>query len=46
MNWDRLQAEQEAFQSLSTLYDLARKCQEAHVRANLPLPERVRLFWE
>ena len=41
MNWDQIQAEEEAYQSVMALLAQARKCQELHVRAGFALPERV-----
>jgi hypothetical protein len=41
MNLDQIQAEQEAYESMTGLLDQARKCQQLHERAGLPLPERV-----
>jgi hypothetical protein len=44
MNWEKLQAESEAMQSLVSLYDLARKTQQLYDRAKLPLPARLYQF--
>jgi hypothetical protein len=41
MNWDPIQAEQEAYQSYLALLDQARRCAELYERAELDLPERV-----
>ena len=41
MNWDPIQAEQEAYQSYMALLDQARKCADLYSRAELDLPERV-----
>src|SRR6266542_3258319 len=41
MNWDQIDAEQEAYQSVTALLEQARKCEQLHVRAGLALPERI-----
>jgi hypothetical protein len=41
MNWDQIDAEQEAYQSVTALLEQARKCEQLHQRAGLTLPERV-----
>jgi hypothetical protein len=46
MSWGKITAEMEAYQSVSMLFEAARKCQELHERAGLQLPERVRRLIE
>jgi len=41
MNTDPIQAELEAYASIATVLEQAKKCQDLHARAGLPLPERI-----
>jgi hypothetical protein len=41
MNWDQIDSEQEAYQSVTALLELARKCEQLHQRAGLALPDRI-----
>ncbi len=44
MNWGRIDAEREALKSLMDLYDLAKKCQQLHEAAEMPVPESLKRF--
>ena len=41
MNWDQIQAEEEAYKSMPALLEQARICQQLHERAGLALPDRI-----
>jgi hypothetical protein len=44
MSWDRIQAEEAAFQSLLAFYEQAKKTRELYERARMPLPPRLKRF--
>ena len=39
LNWAKLNAERAATQSLMDLYDLAKRCQDLHLAAGMPVPD-------
>jgi hypothetical protein len=41
MNMDQIQAEEEAYKSVTALLEQARMCQQLHERAGLALPDRI-----
>jgi hypothetical protein len=42
VDWGKIDAEREAAKSLVDLYDLAKKCQELHAAARMPVPEPLK----
>ena len=44
VDWRKLDAEREALKSLMDLYDLAKKCQQLHESAGMPVPEPLKRF--
>jgi hypothetical protein len=44
IDWRKLDAEREAVKSLMDLYDLAKRCQQLHEAASLPVPDPLKRF--
>jgi len=44
IDWRKMDAEREALKSLMDLYDLAKKCQQLHEAAAMPVPESLKRF--